>query len=71
MTTLELARKLDQCLQAQVKLQKERDELLNALSRVVVYHSYAINGSNMRYVADVEYAFNQARAAIAKATGNA
>ena len=31
MTTLELARKLDQCLAAQVKLQKERDAAIAVL----------------------------------------
>lgn len=36
MTTLELARKLDQCLQAQVKLQKERDEAVEALQLYVL-----------------------------------
>ena len=35
MTTLELAKKLDQCLAAQVKLQEERDALLGALDALV------------------------------------
>ena len=36
MTTLELAKKLDQCLAAQVKLQEERDVLHEALKRLLI-----------------------------------
>ena len=35
MTTLELAKKLDQCLAAQVKLQEERDAVVKALEYAV------------------------------------
>lgn len=62
MATLELARKLDLCLQAQVKLQKERDELLEALQMLedVERHNGIPTDEHWRIV----------RAALAKATGD-
>ena len=55
------------------RLEVERDRLLavnktlvEALEKLLVYHSYAINGSRggAQGAADVEYHFNKARAAL-------
>ena len=55
MTTLELAKKLDQCLAAQVKLQEERDALVKALQsiRVRVDASKLIGKETHRDVAGI------------------
>ena len=62
MTYEKLARTLDQVLADNVRLKRERDEAVAALSSVLKYHTFAINGSRggAYGVAEVEYTFRKA-----------